>query len=341
MSVPDTLEATARSLMALGQGLLAADESLPTIGKRFKALEISSTEESREAYREMLFTTPGLSEFISGVILFDETIRQETKDGIPLRELLAEQDIVPGIKVDLGTIPLPHFPGEKFTQGLDGLRERLSEYHKLGARFTKWRAVIAISADLPTPTCIETNAHALALFAALSQEAGLVPIVEPEVLMDGTHTLARCEEVTLTTLESVFDELRAHRVALETMLLKTGMVLSGKDCPRQADFNEVAEATIRCLRRAVPAEVPGIVFLSGGQSDIAATERLNAICRAPGLPWRLSFSFGRALQDAAMKTWRGSADNTARAQAALYHRAKCNSLAVRGIYSAAAEQETS
>jgi fructose-bisphosphate aldolase, class I len=341
VSLAAKLESTARALVAPGKGLLAADESFPTIGKRFNALDIASTEESREAYREMLFRTPGLSDFISGVILFDETIRQRAKDDIPLRELLAKQDIVSGIKVDTGTIPLPYFPGEKFTQGLDGLRERLSEYHELGARFTKWRAVIAIGEGLPTPTCVETNAHSLALFAALSQEAGLVPIVEPEVLIDGSHTLARCEEVTLATLQCVFDELRAHRVVLEAMLLKTGMVLSGKDCPEQAEVEKVAEATIRCLRRAVPAEVPGIVFLSGGQSDIAATERLNAICRAPGLPSGLSFSFGRALQDAALKTWRGSADNAARAQAALHHRAKCNSLAVQGKYSAGAEQETS
>ena len=336
-----TLETTARALLAQGKGILAADESFPTIGKRFKALEIPSTEENRGAYREMLFTTPELSEFISGVILFDETLRQHTPGGVPVPELLAQKDIIPGIKVDMGTVPLPNFPGEKFTQGLDGLRERLSEYHDLGARFTKWRAVIAIGEGLPTPTCLETNAHALALFAALSQEAGLVPIVEPEVLMDGNHTLARCEELTGATLECVFDELRAHRVVLEAMLLKTGMVLSGKDCPEQADVEQVAKATIRCLRQAVSPAVPGIVFLSGGQSDIAATERLNAICRVPGLPWRLSFSFGRALQDAALKTWRGSAGNTARAQAALHHRAKCNSLAVQGKYSGGAEQETS
>ncbi len=334
MSVPDTLEATARTLLAPGKGLLAADESFPTIGKRFKALDIESTEESRRSYREMLFTTRGLSDFISGVILFDETIRQRGQEGVPLPEFLASQGILPGIKVDKGTVLLPNFPGEKFTQGLDGLRERLSEYREVGARFTKWRAVIAIGEGLPTPACIKTNAHALALFAALSQEVGLVPIVEPEVLMDGDHTLARSAEVTRATLECVFGALFDQRVLLEGMLLKTGMVLSGKDCPHQASLGEVAEATSRCLRRAVPAAVPGIVFLSGGQSDVAATERLNAICALGDFPWAVSFSFGRALQDAALKTWRGSATNAADAQAALHHRAKCNGLAVEGKYSA-------
>ncbi len=338
MSVSDALEATARALLAPGKGLLAADESFPTIGKRFKALDIPSTEESRRSYREMLFTTRGLSDFISGVILFDETIRQRGQDGVPFPEFLASQGILPGIKVDKGTVPLPNFPGEKFTQGLDGLRERLAEYSELGARFTKWRAVIAIGEGLPTPACLEANAHFLALFAALSQEAGLVPIVEPEVLMDGNHTLARCEEVTRATLDCVFDALFSERVLLEGMLLKTGMVLSGKDCPQQTSLGEVAEATSRCLRRAVPAAVPGIVFLSGGQTDVAATERLNAICALGDLPWAVSFSFGRALQDAALKTWRGSAANAAHAQAALLHRAKCNGLAVQGKYSTKMEK---
>ncbi len=333
MSFAAELESTARALVAPGKGILAADESFPTIEKRFKALDIPSTEENREAYREMLFTTSGLSEFISGVILFDETIRQQTKGGVPLRELLVQEGIIPGIKVDKGTVALPNFPGEKFTQGLDGLRERLAEYRELGARFTKWRAVISIGDGLPTTTCIEANARALALFAALSQEAGLVPIVEPEVLMDGNHTLPRCEEVTRATLDTVFGLLFDHRVALEGMLLKTGMVLSGKDSPQQAGINEIAEATIRCLRRTVPAAVPGIVFLSGGQSDVAATERLNAISAAGDAPWMLTFSYGRALQDAALKTWRGSAANAARAQAALFHRAKCNGLAAQGEYS--------
>ena len=340
MSGEEILASTARALVTAGKGILAADESLPTIGKRFKALDIPSTKENREAYRAMLFTTLGLSDFISGVILFDETLRQRTKDGVTFPELLTKQNIIPGIKVDLGTIRLPNFSGEKFTQGLDDLCERLSEYRELGARFTKWRAVITIGDGLPTATCIETNAHALALFAALSQEAGLVPIVEPEVLMDGDHTIERCEEVTRATLECVFYELFDHRVALEGMLLKTGMVLSGKDASQQTSAEEVAEATVRCLRRAVPAMVPGIVFLSGGQSDVAATERLNAICRVPGLPWALSFSFGRALQDAALKTWHGSAANAVSAQAALHHRARCNSPAVQGKYPDQAERQS-
>lgn len=335
---PDTLTLTSivAALLAAGKGILAADESRPTIEKRFKKLAIYSTEESRRAYREMLFTTPGLGEFISGVILYDETIRQKSGD-VSMPELLLRQGIIPGIKVDTGTIDLPNFPGEKMTHGLEGLRSRLAEYRQLGARFTKWRAVISIGATLPTRTCLVANARALALFAVRSQEAGLVPMVEPEVLMEGTHTLARCEEVTRATLECVFEALSAHRVVLESMLLKTGMVLSGKDCPQQADAGTVVEVTLRCLRQVVPAAVPGIVFLSGGQTDIAATQRLNALCEASGLPWQLSFSFGRALQDAAMKTWKGVPANLAAAQAALHHRAVCNGLAVQGKYSAAME----
>jgi len=329
------LESTLTALLAAGKGILAADESFPTIGKRFAALAIPSNEENRRAYREMLFTTSGLNEFISGVILFDETIRQKI-DGVPMPDVLAHSGIIPGIKVDGGTTALPGFAGEKMTQGLDGLRERLAEYRQLGARFTKWRAVITIGERLPTRACIDVNARALALFAALSQEAGLVPIVEPEVLMDGDHTLARCEEVTTATLDTVFSVLFEHRVVLETMLLKTGMVLSGKTCREQADVENVAEATIRCLRRTVPAAVPGVVFLSGGQTDVAATERLNAICRTSA-PWKLSFSYGRALQDAAMKIWRGASEKIPAAQAALHHRARCNGLAVQGKYSAALE----
>jgi len=329
------LESTLTALLAAGKGILAADESFPTIGKRFAALAIPSNEENRRAYREMLFTTSGLNEFISGVILFDETIRQKI-NGVPMPDVLAHSGIIPGIKVDGGTTALPGFAGEKMTQGLDGLRERLAEYRQLGARFTKWRAVITIGERLPTRACIDVNARALALFAALSQEAGLVPIVEPEVLMDGDHTLARCEEVTTATLDTVFSVLFEHRVVLETMLLKTGMVLSGKTCREQADVENVAEATIRCLRRTVPAAVPGVVFLSGGQTDVAATERLNAICRTSA-PWKLSFSYGRALQDAAMKIWRGASEKIPAAQAALHHRARCNGLAVQGKYSAALE----
>jgi len=338
VSFPTTLEATAGALLTSGKGILAADESFPTIEKRFKALDIPCTEENRRAYRELLFTTPGLGEFIGGVILFDETIRQKI-GGVTMPEVLARQSIVPGIKVDKGTMPLAGFAGEKVTQGLDGLRERLAEYRALGARFTKWRAVIVIGERLPTAVGIETNARALALFAALSQEAGLVPVVEPEVLMDGDHTLARCEEVTSLALNAVFAALFDQRVVLEAMLLKTGMVLPGKDCPQPAEVEKVAEATLRCLRRAVPAAVPGIVFLSGGQSDVAATERLNAICRVGGAPWKLSFSFGRALQDAALKTWRGAPAGVAAAQAAAHHRAKCNGLAVQGKYIEQAERE--
>ena len=332
-----SMESTVTALLAPGKGLLAADESLKTIGKRFEALKIASTEENRRAYRELLFTTHGLARHISGAILFDETIRQKM-EGALIPGALAAMGIIPGIKVDKGTADLPGFAGEKFTQGLDGLRDRLAEYRDLGARFTNWRAVIAVGAGLPTPACIGANARALALFAALSQEAGLVPIVEPEILMDGAHTLARCEEVTSVVLDAVFAALFDHRVGLETMLLKANMVLPGKDCPRQSGTGEVAEATIRCLRRAVPAAVPGVVFLSGGQSSLEATERLNAICGIRRSPWTLSFSFGRALQDAAMKTWKGLPANIAAAQEALRHRATCNGLAVQGKYTDQAER---
>jgi len=327
------MKSTIEGLLVRGKGILAADESSPTIAKRFADINLASTEESRRSYRELLFTTGGLNEFISGVILFDETLRQKTSDGVLMPEVLARQGIIPGIKVDEGAVALAKFAGEKITQGLDGLRERLKEYGQLGARFTKWRAVIAIGGSIPTQTCIEANAKALAMFAALSQEAGLVPIVEPEVLMDGDHSIDRCEEVTTVTLNKVFDALFRHRVVLEETLLKTGMVLSGKDCSQQADLPQVAEATIRCLRRSVPAAVPGIVFLSGGQSDEAATQRLNAICALSDVPWKLSFSFGRALQAPALKIWQGSRDNVAAAQAALHHRARCNGLAVEGEYS--------
>jgi fructose-bisphosphate aldolase, class I len=333
------MESTIRALLGPGKGILAADESFPTIGKRFKALNISSNEENRGTYREMLVTTPGLSEFISGVILFDETVRQRLSHGIPITipKTLAARGIIPGIKVDKGTVSLAAFPGEKITQGLDGLRERLGEYRELGALFTKWRAVITIGEHLPTPTCIDANANALALFAALSQEAGLVPIVEPEILMNGSHPIARCEEVTNAVLQRVFAALFEQRVVLELMLLKTGMIVTGADCPQQVGVEEVTHATLRCLRRSVPAAVPGIVFLSGGQSDEVATQRLNAICRASDGPWRLSFSFGRALQSPALKIWKGSPDNIEAAQAALHHRAKCNGFALQGKYSAQME----
>jgi fructose-bisphosphate aldolase class I len=337
MSLPGPLESTALALLAKGKGLLAADESLPTIGKRFKELGIASTEESRRDYRELLFTTPGLGESISGAILFDETIRQKASGGTPLVTLLEAQGIIPGIKVDGGAVPLAGFDGEKITSGLDGLRERLADYGQLGARFTKWRAVITIGKGIPTDACVDANATLLALFAALSQEAGMVPIVEPEVLMDGNHGIERCEEVISLTLKSVFEALGTHRVSLGGMLLKSGMVLSAEDCPRQVDDAQVAEATVRCFRRSVPTGVPGIVFLSGGQGDVDATRRLNAICASKDMPWRLTFSYGRALQDAAMRAWGGKPGNTADAQAALKHRAVCNALAVQGSYDARAE----
>src|ERR1035437_7645608 len=331
------LKATVAALLSPGKGILAADESFPTIGKRFAALALPPSAESRREYRELLFTTPRLHEWISGVILFDETTTQRTGLGQSLPGVLTTRHIIPGVKVDGGAVALPGFPGEKFTTGLDGLRERLLAYRELGLRFAEWRAVIAIGEGLPTLTAIATNARQLALYAALCQEAGLVPIVEPEVLMDGNHPLERCEEVTHAVLQTVFTLLAEQRVWLPGILLKTGMVLSGKAAPRQAGVGEVAAATLRCLHRSVPPEVPGVVFLSGGQSDVAATERLNAICQAGGTPWKLTFSFGRALEDAAMKTWPGSPANRTAAQAALHHRARCNSLAGQGNSLSAAE----
>ena len=330
MTQLEQLEQTARALVAPGKGILAADESHGTIEKRFKAVGVTATEETRRDYREMLFTTPGLGEFISGVILFDETLRQKAADGTPLVEVLTRQGIMPGIKVDKGAKALAGFPGERITEGLDGLRERLAEYAKLGAQFTKWRAVIAIGPNIPTSTCLEANAHALARFAALSQEAGLVPIVEPEVLMDGDHTIERHFEVTEAAVKCVFHELFQHRVRLEAMLLKPNMVLSGKDCPQQASVAEAAAMTLRCMLQSVPAAVPGTVFLSGGQSDVQATEHLNALNKLGGAPWELSFSFGRALQAPALAAWKGSAVNAKAAQAALHDRARSNSLARSG-----------
>jgi fructose-bisphosphate aldolase class I len=327
------LEATARALVPPGKGILAADESHPSIAKRFEALGIENTAENRRVYRQLLFTTPGIGEYISGVILFDETIRQKADDGSTLVEVLTRQGILPGIKVDKGTKPLAAAPGEVVTEGLDGLRERLAEYRELGARFAKWRAVIAIAAGLPTRACLEANGHALARYAALCQEAGLVPIVEPEVLMDGDHPIERCEAVTTETLATVFAALRGQGVQLEGMLLKPNMVLSGKSCPRQAPPGEVADATLRCFLRTVPAAVPGIVFLSGGQSDEVATANLDAINRWPGpRPWQLSFSFGRALQAPAQKTWRGDPGRITPAQQAFLRRARLNGAARRGAY---------
>jgi fructose-bisphosphate aldolase, class I len=333
------LESVAKKLVAPGRGILAADESLPTIEKRLKSIGVASTEENRRAYREILFTTAGVGEFVSGVILFDETIRQKTHDGRAFVERLEEQGIIPGIKVDKGTKPLANFPAEKVTEGLDGLRERLAEYRQLRARFAKWRAVIAIGDHIPTRRCMETNAELLARYAALSQEADLVPIVEPEVLMDGTHNIERHFEVTEGTLQSVFQALAEHRVKLEAMLLKPNMVLSGKDCATKASIQEVAEGTLRCMKRVVPAAVPGLVFLSGGQSDLQATEHLNAMNRLGQVPWELSFSFGRALQAPVLKAWRGDPANLADAQRAFHHRAWCNSRARFGKYTAEMENE--
>ncbi len=326
------LKETARALVAPGKGILAADESSGTIKKRFDSIGVESTEESRRAYRDLLFTTPGVEEFISGVILFDETIRQSSADGTPFSKLLEGKGIIPGIKVDKGAKDLANAPGEKITEGLDGLRERLEEYRSLGARFTKWRAVITIGAGIPSEYCIWTNAHALARFAALSQEAGLVPIVEPEVLMDGDHTIDRSFDVTSRTLHAVFTELRDQRVHFDQMLLKPNMVLSGYDCPEQAGPEEVAERTLECFRRHVPAAVPGIVFLSGGQSDEDATVHLNAMNAIGPHPWQLSFSYGRALQAPALKAWGGRPENVQAAQRAFYHRAKLNSAARSGSY---------
>jgi fructose-bisphosphate aldolase, class I len=323
----------ARAIVAPGKGILAADESSGTIEKRFRSIDVDSTEEHRRAYRELLFTTGGAGEFISGVILFDETIRQRATDGTPFPEVLDRQGIIPGIKVDKGTKALAGFPGEKITEGLDGLRDRLTEYRELGAKFTKWRAVVTIGDGIPTRTCIGANAEALARFAALSQEAGLVPIVEPEVLMDGAHTIERCYDATADTLAAVFAALRSHRVQLDGMLLKPNMVLSGTDCPEQAGVEQVAEATVRCLRDSVPASVPGIVFLSGGQTDEAATAHLNAMNRLGPQPWQLSFSYGRALQAPALKAWKGEPANGPSAQRAFYHRARLNGAARFGRYS--------
>jgi len=327
------LEDITAALVASGKGILAADETVRTLTKRFDALGIKSTEQSRRTYREMLFTPRGAAEFISGVIMHDETIRQNSAGGRPLVEVLLNQGIAPGIKVDTGAKPLAGALGETVTEGLDGLRDRLAAYHDMGARFAKWRAVIRIDDALPSSACVSANAHALARYAALCQEQRLVPIVEPEVLMDGSHEIERCEEVTGTVLHAVFRALFEQRVGLESMLLKPNMVIAGKDCPRRASVEQVATATLRCLRRHVPAAVPGIVFLSGGQDDVAATAHLNAINNLPGpKPWKISFSYGRALQDPALEAWHGRDENLKAGQQALYHRARCNGAATLGTY---------
>ena len=331
MNLPE-LERIALTLVKGHKGILAADESTGTIEKRFKSIGVISSEETRRAYRELLFTTQGVEKFISGVIMYDETIRQKTKAGLPFANYLESLGIVPGIKVDKGAKPLAGNLSEKITEGLDGLRERLQDYYRLGARFAKWRAVIEINSDLPTEYCLRANAQALARYAALCQEVGLVPVVEPEVLMDGAHTLERCASVSATTLKIVFDELYIHRIALEGMLLKPNMVISGMQCPKQASVEQVAKETIKVLKRHVPAAVPGIVFLSGGQSAELATAHLNAMNKLGGTPWKLSFSYGRALQAPALEAWKGQDSHWAAGQKAFSKRARCNSSAVAGTY---------
>jgi fructose-bisphosphate aldolase class I len=329
----EDLRKVASALVTRGKGILAADETPGTLSRRFEALGIVSTEESCRNYREMLFSTPGISAFISGVILQDKTIHQASESGVPLIQLITRENILPGIKVDAGAKQLARSPSEKVTEGLDGLRERLAHYRSLGARFAKWRAVILITDELPTRMCIRANAHALARYAALCQEQGLVPIVEPEALMNGSHSIDRCEKVTASVLHTVFDELFEHGVTLEAMLLKPNMVISGEDCSKQASKEEVAKATLRCLLQNVPAAVAGIVFLSGGQSEQLASAHLNEIHRLPGSKsWPLSFSYGRALQDSALRAWRGRDLGRTAGQREFYQRASCNSAASTGLY---------
>jgi fructose-bisphosphate aldolase, class I len=333
----DAMRTTARELVGPGRGILAADESTGTIKKRFDQIGVGSTEDTRRRYRQMLFTTPGLGEHISGVILFDETIRQSTDDGIPFVKVLEAAGSIPGIKVDTGAKPLAMFKDETVTEGLDGLRERLAEYRELGARFAKWRATIIIEADTPTDFAIFANAHAMARYAALCQEADIVPIVEPEILMDGPHDIVACEDATGRTLDALFSQIREHRLDLPGTLLKVNMIVPGKAARVQVEDREVAEATIRCLNAHVPAEIPGIVFLSGGMSDEEATNRLNEMNKMGGFPWQLSFSYGRALQHPALDAWAGEDANVAAGQAALAHRAKMNGLARTGDYDPALE----
>jgi fructose-bisphosphate aldolase class I len=326
------LEATARALVAPGKGILAADEGDDTIALRFGSIKVDSTAENRRAYRELLFTTRGIEEFVSGVILFDETLRQKARDRTPFPQLLAGRGIIVGAKVDTGMTSLPGSPRERLTLGFDGLAERLEEYRELGARFAKWRAVIAVGDGLPTHACIRAHAEALALYASRCQEKGLVPIVEPEVLMEGDHAIERCEELTALALHAVFAALFEQGVHLEGILLKPNMVVSGSACPQQAAPDQVAEATRRCFRRTVPAAVPGIVFLSGGLSAVRATSNLNAMNALGPAPWELSFSFGRALQESALKAWKGQAANAGATQQAFYHRCRCNGAARYGRY---------
>ncbi len=333
------LAKVAQAMVARGKGILAADESTGTIGKRFQSINVENTEENRRAYRDLLFSAKGVGEHVSGVILYDETLRQKSANGMPFPEMLGKLGILPGIKVDGGTKDMALCPGETITEGLDGLAKRCAEYVKLGAKFAKWRAVITIGAGIPSSACIIANAHALARYGAICQAEGLVPIIEPEVLMDGDNTIERCEIATEATLREVFAALAAQRVAPEQMVLKPSMVISGKSCARQAGVDEVAERTLRLLKRCVPAAVPGIAFLSGGQSDELATAHLDAMNRLGGGPWTLSFSYGRALQQPALKAWRGSAANVGSAQAALLHRANMNGLAAMGQYRADLEKK--
>ncbi|HEX9701868.1 MAG TPA: class I fructose-bisphosphate aldolase [Rhodospirillales bacterium] len=333
----DQLATIANAMVAGNKGLLAADESTGTMGKRLKSIGVDNAEDKRRDFRELLFRAKGLGQYISGVILYDETIRQKGADGTPLAKLLQDQGIIPGIKVDAGAKPLAGSPGETVTEGLDGLTGRVEDYVKLGARFAKWRAVIAIGDHLPSRHCVHVNAHALGRYAKICQEGGLVPIVEPEVLMDGAHGIDRCERVTVDTLNAVFDELYAQGVALEGVILKPNMVIAGSDCDKQAGAAEVAERTVLTLKRCVPAAVPGIMFLSGGQSEEEATEHLNLMnAKFPSAPWKLSFSYGRALQQSCLKAWKGDNANVAQAQSTLLERARANSLACAGSYARAA-----
>ncbi len=336
----EQLNNTAKRLVVKGKGILAADESVGTADKRFGALNIPSNEETRRSYRELLFTTRGIEEFLSGIILFDETIRQKTEDGKLFIDLLSEKGILPGIKVDKGTIDLPNFPGEKITEGLDGLRDRLREYYEMGARFAKWRGVITINEDaIPTDACVSANAYVFAQYAAFCQETGLVPIIEPEVLLDGNYSIERSEEVTAAVLKTVFSELKKYNIMLEGILIKSSMVISGKEAPNQADASAVAKATVRALRASVPETVPGVVFLSGGQAPLQATENLNAIALLGSQPWELTFSYSRALQEPVLNAWKGDAKNKEQAQKIFYQRAKCNAAARNGAYSKEMETE--
>jgi fructose-bisphosphate aldolase, class I len=333
------LSKTAAAMVAKGKGILAADESSGTCEKRFKSVGVDCTEENRRTYRNLLFSTPGVEQYLSGVILFDETARQKAADGTPVPQYLAKKGIAPGIKVDKGTLNLPFTNEEKVTEGLDGLQKRMKEYFDMGCRFAKWRAVITIGEGMPTHACLYANAHALARYAAICQEASIVPMIEPEVLLDGNHTAERSEEVHEATLRATYAAIAAYDVAVEYLILKTSMVVSGKDNPRQAGVDEVAERTVRVLKRTVPAAQPGIVFLSGGQSDEAATAHLNAMAAMKTLPWPLTFSYSRALQNPALKAWRGQAGNVAAAQKAFHHRAQMNGLAAQGKWRADLERQ--